>query len=143
MALTVGLSAANLADAWLNVLRGGGNGVTFTAPSTVYVQLHTAIPGSAGTASVSSTTTRQAITFAASTAVSTTQAIVSSNAPQWTNWAGTNGEVVTHVSFWSASSTGTFYWSAALTASKTVGTGDTVTLTSGATSLSLTPIAAT
>jgi hypothetical protein len=143
MALTVGLSAANLADAWLNVLRGGGNGVTFTAPATVYVQLHTGIPGAAGTASVSTTTTRSAITFAASTAVSTTQAIVSNNTPSWATWAGTNGEVVTHISLWSASSAGTFYASIALTASKTMGTGDTLNLTSGGTSISLSPIAAT
>lgn len=140
--MTVGLSAVNTADAWLNVFRGGGAGSNITAPSTVYVQLHTADPAGSGTTAVSTAGSRQAITFGASAAVSTTRAITSSNAPQWTNWAGTNGEVVTHVSFWSASSAGTFYWSAALAASKTVGTGDTVTLTSGATSLALSPIAA-
>lgn len=142
--MAVGLSAVNLADAWLNVMRGGGAGTTFTAPSTIYVQLHTSAgePGSAGTSNVSTAGSRQAITFGASAAVSTTRAITSSNAPQWTNWAGTNGEVIRYVSFWSASSAGTFYWSAQLTVDKTIGTGDTVTLTSGATTLSLTPIAA-
>jgi hypothetical protein len=140
--MTVGLSAANLADAWLNVIRGGGNGVTFTAPATVYVQLHTGDPGAGGTTAVSSVTTRSAITFGASAAVSTTRAITSSNTPSWASWAGTNGEVVTHISLWNAATTGTFYCSIALTASKTLGTGDTLNLTSGGTSISLTPIAA-
>ena len=140
--MTVGLSAVGLADAWLNVIRGGGAGVTFTAPAAVYVQLHTGDPGSAGTTAVSSTTTRSAITFGASAAVSTTRAITSSNTPSWASWAGTNGEVVTHISLWSASSSGTFYCSIALTASKTLGTGDTLNLTAGGTSISLTPIAA-
>jgi hypothetical protein len=143
MALTVGLSAANLADAWLNTLRGGGAGTTFTAPAAVYVQLHTGIPGAAGTTSVSSVTTRSAITFAAAAANGTVEQIASSNTPSWATWAGTNGEVVTHVSLWSASSAGTFYCSIALTASKTMGTGDTLNLTSGGTIISLSPIAAT
>lgn len=141
---TVGLSAVNLADAWLNVIRGGGAGVTFTAPATVFVQLHTNAgdPGASGTANVSSTTTRSAITFGASAAVSTTRAITSSNTPSWASWAGTNGEVVSYISLWSASTAGTFYCSIQLTSPKTMGTGDTLNLTSGGTSISLTPIAA-
>jgi hypothetical protein len=34
------------------------------------------------------------------------------------------------VSFWDASSTGNFLWSAALTASKTINTGDTLNISS-------------
>lgn len=135
--MTVGLSAANLANAWLNVLRGGGNGVTFTAPATVFVQLHTGDPGASGTSNVSSTTTRVAITFAAAAAGAMA---ANGTLPSWASWAGTNGEVVTHISLWSASSAGTFYDSIALTASKTVNTGDTLNLSSC--TLALTPIAA-
>lgn len=135
--MTVGLSAVNLANAWLNSMRGGGNGVTFTAPATLFVQLHTADPGSAGTTAVSSTTTRVALTFAAASAASMA---ANGTLPSWATWAGTNGEVVTHISVWSASSAGTFYFSAALTASKTVNTGDTLNLTS--LTFALTPIAA-
>lgn len=131
-----GLSAVNLANAWLNVIRGGGNGVTFTAPATLFAQLHTGDPGASGTANVSSTTTRQAMGFGAASA----GAIALSTQPSWTSWAGTNGEVVSDASSWSASSAGTFYFSTQLTASKTVNTGDTITITSW--SVSLAPLAA-
>lgn len=134
--MTVGLSAANLANAWLNSMRGAGNGTTFTAPATLFVQLHTGDPGASGTANVSSTTTRQSLGFAAASAGS----MALSGTPSWTSWAGTNGEVVTHISVWSASSAGTFYFSAALTASKTLNTGDTLNLNT--LTFALTPIAA-
>jgi hypothetical protein len=60
--------------------------------------------------------------------------------PSWTSWAGTNGEVVTDVAVWSASTAGTFYTSVQLTASKTVNTGDTLTLSTF--TFGLSPIAA-
>lgn len=133
--MTVGLSATNTANAWLNVLRGT-SAATFTGVTTIFVQLHTGDPGASGTANVSSTTTRQAANFNAASAGS--QSL--SNTPSWTNWAGTNGEVVTHISVWGASSAGTFYYSAALSASKTLNTGDTLNLTT--LTVALTPIAA-
>jgi hypothetical protein len=123
--MAVGTSTT-LANSWLNVIRGGAAGTTYTAPSAIYVQLHTANPGSSGSTSVSSVTTRQAATFSAST----TGVLSLSNTPSYTSWAGTNGEVVSHVSFWDASSAGNFLWSAALTASKTLSTGDTLNLSS-------------
>lgn len=133
--MTVGFSAANTANAWLNTLRGT-SAATFTGVTTLFVQLHTGDPGAAGTANVSSTTTRSAINFAAASGGSQTN----SNTPSWATWAGTNGEVVTHISVWGASSAGTFYYSAALSASKTVNTGDTLNLTT--LTVALTPIAA-
>jgi hypothetical protein len=133
--MTVGLSAVNTANAWLNTLRGT-SAATFTGVTTLFVQLHTADPGSAGTTAVSSVTTRPSLNFGAAASGSQT----SSGTPSWATWAGTNGEVVTHISVWSASSAGTFYYSAALTASKTVNTGDTLNLTSLV--VSLAPIAA-
>ena len=120
-----GLSATNLANAWLNTMRGAGNGVTFTAPAALYAQLHTADPGAAGTTAVSSTTTRQAMGFGAASAGS----MALTTAPSWTSWAGTNGEVVTDVSSWSATTSGTFYFSTQLTTPRTVNTGDTLTVT--------------
>lgn len=134
--MTVGLSAANTANAWLNVLRGT-SAATFTGVTTLFVQLHTGDPGASGTTAVSSVTTRPALNFGAASAGS--QSAIAT-LPSWTSWAGTNGEVVTHISVWSASSAGTFYYSAALTASKTVNTGDTLNLNS--LTVSLTPIAA-
>ena len=123
--MAVGTSTT-LANSWLNVIRGGAAGTTYTAPAAIYVQLHTANPGSSGSTSVSSVTTRQAATFSAST----TGVLSLSNTPSFTSWAGTNGEVVTHISFWDASASGNFLWSAALNASKTLSTGDTLNISS-------------
>ncbi len=133
--MTVGLSAVNTANAWLNTLRGT-SAATFTGVTTIFVKLHTGDPGSAGASNASSVTTRPALNFGAASAGSQT----SSNTPSWATWAGTNGEVVTHISVWDSSTAGNFYYSAALTASKTVNTGDTLNLT--ALTVSLTPIAA-
>ncbi len=133
--MTVGFSATNTVNAWLNVLRGT-SAATFTGVTTLFVQLHTGDPGAAGTTAVSSTTTRQALNYAAASAGA--QALTGTT--QWTNWAGTNGEVVTHISIWSASTSGNFHYSVALTASKTINTGDTLTLTT--LSVSVAPLAA-
>jgi hypothetical protein len=132
---TVGFSSTNTIDAWLNVLRG----TTFTGAAGQFMELHTADPGAAGLTAVSSVTTRNSITWSAPSG--TTPRLISlSTSVSWTNWAGTNGEVVSHLALFSASSAGTFYASFALTASRTVNTGDTLTLT--AASISLVPVAA-
>lgn len=133
--MTVGFSTVNTANAWLNCLRGT-SAATFTGVTTMFAQLHTADPGASGTTAVSSTTTRQAVNFAA--AASGSQSLTGTT--QWTNWAGTNGEVVTHISLWGASTSGTFYYSVALTTSKTLNTGDTLTLST--LTVSLAPLAA-
>jgi hypothetical protein len=127
-----GLSAVNLANAWLNVI----SGTTFTGAAGSFIELHTADPGSAGTTAVSSVTTRPSASWSAASAGSKAM----SGTVSWTSWAGTNGEVVTDVADWSAASAGTFYFSVQLTASKTVQTGDTLTLST--LSVSLSPIAA-
>lgn len=116
--MAVGVSTF-LANSVLDALRG-----TAYSEAALYVQLHTANPGTAGTTSVSSVTTRPAITFSAASG----GAIALSNTPTWSSWAGTNGEVVTHISIWDASSGGNFLISAALSSSKTVNTGDTLSL---------------
>ena len=118
--MAVGI-ASGLATDWLNTLRN----VSYVEAAT-YVQLHTANPGAAGTTAVSSVTTRPAINFAAASG----GAMSMSNTPSWSSWAGTNGEVVTHISVWDANAAGNFLFSAALTASKTINTGDTFTLSS-------------
>jgi hypothetical protein len=91
------------------------------------VQAHTGPPGAAGTANVSSVTTRPAVTWAAPSGGSVA---ANGTPPAWASWAGTNGEVLTDVSFWSASSAGTFGFSAALSAPVTMNIGDSFTLTS-------------
>jgi hypothetical protein len=114
-----GLSAA-VAQAALNDITG---------TDANDIALHTGDPGSAGTASQSSVTTREAVTWNAASG-SGPASITASNQPEWTSWAGTNGETVTDLSFWSASSGGTFGLSMPLSASVTMDTGDSLTLTS-------------
>ena len=129
--MTVGLSAVNTADKLLNTI--GRTGTTFTAGS-LYVKLHTADPGSAGTTAASAVTTRYACTFSASSAGS--MALTSMGG----TWSMTATETISHISLWNASTAGDFLWSVALTASKSVVSGDTLSLTS--LTLAFTPIAA-
>lgn len=113
-----GLSTTNLANAWLNVLQG----TSFSSIASTYVQLHTGTPGAAGTASISSVTTREQVTWTAASG----GVLAESNTPTWSSWAGSNGEVVTDISIWSAASSGTFYFSTPL-----AGTATVFTATSG------------
>lgn len=132
--MTVGLAATTFADKVLNhMLRA----VASTAPAGCFTKLHTGDPGAAGTSNASSVTTRPTTTFSASSAGS---CALAATFPAWATWAGTSPETVTHFSLWDASTAGTFLTSLALTASRTVQTGDTLTWSSG--SIALSPIAA-
>jgi len=111
-----GLSTAN-ANAALNAIVG---------VNASDLQLHTGAPGANGTANVSSVTTREAVTWGSASGAS----VSTSNEPVWTSWAGTNGEVVTDVSSWSAPTSGTFGLSVQLASSATMDTGDSLTITS-------------
>lgn len=132
--LTRGLSTTNLANAWLNSMRGGGSGTTFTAPATLFMEFHTADPGASGTTGVSTgLATRQSMSFAAASGGSMSlTATVSGTA--------TGADTITDIAVFSASSAGTFYASAQLTASKTVANGDTLSVTTF--TFSLSPLAA-
>lgn len=117
------MSLSNYAeDAFANALRGGGNGVSVTAPAALYVKLHTGDPGEAGTSNAAATTSRQAVTFGAASG----GVISLSNSPSWTSIA--NAETISHVSVWDNSTAGNCWGSGALTASVTVGVGDTLTI---------------
>lgn len=120
--MTVGQSTTH-AHAILNVLRG----TTYTAPASVWLKLHTADPGSAGTTAASAETTRKQVTFGAPSAGSSAASAVS-----WTSWSA-GSETETHMSLWDASTAGNFLMSAALTASKSVTNGDTLNVTVTAT----------
>lgn len=123
--MTVGVAASRL-NTWLDEL-------DTAAP---WVKVHTGDPGSAGTANASAETTRKAVTYAASSAGSKA---ANGTLPSWTNWtAGT--ETISHISFWSASTAGTFSHSIALSASRVVSNGDTLNLT--AATVAGTPVAA-
>lgn len=129
--MTVGLSAVNTADKLLNTI--GRTGTTFTAGS-LYVKLHTGDPGATAATAASAVTTRYAVTFSASSAGS--MALTSMGG----TWSMTATETISHISLWDAATSGNFLWSVALTASKSVINGDTLSLTS--LTLAFSPIAA-
>jgi len=132
--MAVGLSAVNLANKWLDMLAS----TAFTAPTNTYVKLHVTDPGAAGASGTpSSVTTRVILSWAAASGGSKA---IQATFPSWTNWAGTNGEVVGFISVWDNLTAGNFLFSAVLAASKTVNTGDTLNLT--ALTFAFTPIAA-
>lgn len=129
--MTVGISATNLGD---KVLNGIGRTGTFPTAGTLYVKLHTGDPGSAASANASAVTTRQQATFSASASGSMAMSSMAGT------WSMTATETISHISLWDASTAGNFLWSVALTASKSVVSGDTLSLSS--LTLSFTPIAA-
>ena len=125
-----GLAVAS-ANSMLNALRN----VSWTSTGT-YIELHTASPGAAGTTSVSvGSTVRLSATYSAASG----GAIALSGAVgPWTN--GGTTETITDVAVWTASTAGTFLWSAPLTVQKAWASGDTLTLNSC--TLSIVPLAA-
>lgn len=129
--MAVGLSSANVAALWLGSVQGSG-ATAATARTSVFGQLHFGDPGSAGTSNVATTSTRVAFNFSVSGGTMTL-----SGSPVFT---GAATETISHISFWTASSSGTFLWSAALTASKAINASDTLTFT--AAGITITPLAA-
>jgi hypothetical protein len=129
--MAAGLSTTNLANKWLDMM----GGTAFTAPTTVYVKLHTSDPGASAATAASANTTRAAVTWSAAA----TGAKSMSGTLTWATWAA-GTETISHISIWDASTAGNFLWSGALTAAKTVNNGDTLNITSLI--LSLTPLAA-
>ena len=102
---------------------------TWTA-SAAYAGLAIGDPGPAGTANPSSVTTREAVTWGSPSNTSNVESISASSEPEWTSWAGTNGETVTDTIYMSASTSGTFEFSIPLSAPVTMDTGDSLTLVS-------------
>ena len=113
------------------------NDVAFTAYGPVYVQLHTGAPGANGTANVAGESTRESAgsnsAFNAPSGGSTTNL----NAINWTSV--TTAETYTHVSLWSASTSGTFLASGSITANA-VEVGDNFSIPIGDMTVSM-PVA--
>lgn len=130
--MTVGLASAIL-NSMLNAL---GRNAAWTQPAAFYVKLHTGDPGAAGTANAAGNTTRKAATFSAAAAGSmTTSADLA-----WTNVS--TAETYSHVSFWDASSNGTFLGSDDLAVARTVAVGDNFTILAGSLTVAIAPVAA-
>ena len=105
---------------------------TFPAITAVYASLHTADPGETGTASPLASCARFAVTF---NAAASATCVNSASASVVTSASGT----ISHVGLWDASATATanHLWSGALATTKNVNVGDTITLASGALTVSL------
>jgi hypothetical protein len=130
--MAVGLAAATL-NSWLDALC---RSVTYTEPPEFWVKIHLGDPGASGANNAAVETTRKQATFSAASS----GAITTSGALTWTNVSTT--ETYSHVSYWDASTAGTFLGSAALASSKAVTAGDTFTIATGDVDLSITPVAA-
>ncbi len=99
-----------------------------TAPTNIWIQLHTGDPGAAGTANVAGNATRKDLTAAMGTASG--GAITNTSAITWTTSEVDTSEDYTHISYWTASSAGTFLASGLMTANA-VTVGDEFTIPVG------------
>jgi hypothetical protein len=130
--MTVGL-ASGQANAILDALC---RSVAYSDPASFNIKLHTGDPGAAGTTAAAGETTRKAVTCSAASG----GAITNSADITWTNVS--TAETLSHVSFWSDISAGTFLGSDDLAVARAVVAGDTFTITAGDLDIVLTPIAA-
>lgn len=96
----------------------------WTAPSTVYLKLHTGDPGEDGTANAATEATRQSVAWSAAASGS----IGSSATVTWTNVSTT--ETYRFWSLWDNATTGNCLWTGALSADAAVTAGDTFQITS-------------
>ena len=116
------MSISNYAE--LKILDHTTGTTAWTAPSGVYIKLHTGDPGEAGTSNAATEATRKVVTFSAAASGS----IASSATVEWTNVSTT--ETYSHWSLWDASTSGNCLWSGALSSSAAVTAGDTFQITS-------------
>jgi hypothetical protein len=118
------MSISNYAE--LKILEHTTGKTAWTMPTTVYVQLHTADGGEAGTTSVASNTVRQSAAWSTASA----GAIATSATITWTSVSAT--ETYSHWSLWDTATAGAgnCLWTGALSSSAAVTTGDTFQITS-------------
>jgi hypothetical protein len=102
----------------------------YTAPTSVYVSLHTADPTDAGSGAEVTTTgtayVRQAATFG-----TVANGSVTNSADILYPVATANYGTVTHLAIWDAQSAGNMLFSGALSASKIINSGDQFKIASG------------
>jgi hypothetical protein len=123
--LMIGLAVATI-NGFLDAL---GNNTAYQI-GTLYVKLHIGDPGSAGASNAAGNTTRQLASFAAASAGSmTTDADI-----VWTNVS--TSETYSHVSFWTASSGGTYLGNDALDTSQAVVAGNNFRIPAGSLTIS-------
>jgi hypothetical protein len=108
---------------------------SFTAPSTVYVGLHTGSPGDAndGANEVSGGSyARQSASFSASSSGSASTSATITFPAATASWG-----TISHISIYDASSAGNLLFHGAVTTSKSIESGDTFQISSGNLTISL------
>lgn len=130
--MAVGIAAA-IANSFLD---GLCRSVVWSEPAAFWVKLHIGDPGAAGASNAAGETTRKQATFSAASA----GAITTSGALTWT--AVSTTETYSHVSFWDASTAGTFLGSDALDVARAMTAGETFTIAAGDIDLSVAAVAA-
>lgn len=116
------MSISNYAE--LKILDHTTGRAAWTAPTNVYLKLHTGDPGEDGTSNAATNTSRQVVTFAAAASGS----IASNATVTWTNVSTT--ETYSHWTLWDNSTSGNCLWTGALSSSAAVTAGDTFQITS-------------
>jgi len=116
------MSISNYAE--LKILDHLTGRAAWTAPTTVYIKLHTGDAGEDGTANAAANTTRKSSSWSAASSGS----IATSATIEWTNVSNT--ETYSHWSAWDNSTAGNCLWSGALSTSAAVTAGDTFQITS-------------
>ena len=102
----------------------------YTSPGTaIYIALHTADPSDAGTGTEVTGTSYARVQVTAWDAPAS-RATANTNAITWSA-AGSNWGTVTHIGIWDASTTGNLLFYGALTASKSVASGTTFSISAG------------
>lgn len=126
--MATGLSVAT-ANSMLNAMCNA----TSYSLTNVYVQLHTADPGTAGTTSIATETTRKVASFSAASG----GAITNDAGVTWDPISGS--QTITYFTLWDAASSGNFVASGTVTAPPHTG-GDTYTIPPGDLDLTLTVV---
>lgn len=116
------MSISNYAE--LKILDHTTGRAAWTAPTTVYLKLHTGDPGEDGTGNAATETTRKSVSWNAAASGS----IGSSATVEWTNVSTT--ETYSHWSLWDNLTAGNCLWTGALSSSAAVTAGDTFQITS-------------
>jgi len=133
--MAVGLHTTNLVIPLLKLLMGNSTAGLATI-AALWVQLHTADPGAAGTTAVSvGDATRKQITFSTPGA---NVLSLSASPSVWTDAA--TSETITHISVWSLITAGVVYFTVVLTASQPWVATNTFTLNT--LTFTLTPVMA-
>lgn len=108
------------------------NNTSYGPLASWYASTHTGDPGTTGASeSTGGSYARQS----GSVGAASSGTVTSDADLVWTNMPAST---VTHVGIWDASTTGNFLWGGALTASKTLNSGDTFRINSGQLTCSLT-----